>query len=158
MDIAEQLQALTDRIRAVEDHLAISQLLTRYSPAADSGDGASAASLWTADGSYDAQVGRWSGTEAIAGLFDEPLHQGIMAQGCGHILTPPHVRVDGDSAAATNYGLLCINDGESFRVWRVTACHWDLVRTADGWKIHHRVNRVLNGEEAARALLHKAWD
>ena len=63
--------------------------------------------------------------------------------------------VDGDRAVATAYAQLCRADGENFRVWRVTATRWELVRTDDGWQVEQRVNRLLDGDEAARELLRR---
>jgi hypothetical protein len=65
----------------------------------------------------------------------------------------PHIVLDGDTAVATSYSRLYRRDGDNFRVWRVGANRWEFVRTADGWRVKNRVNRVLNGGEEPRALL-----
>lgn len=50
------------------------------------------------------------------------------------------------------------NHGSSkgFRIHRMTANRWDLVRTPQGWKIKHRTLRQLDGSEPARAILRQA--
>jgi hypothetical protein len=50
------------------------------------------------------------------------------------------------------------NHGSSkgFRIHRMTANRWDLVRTPQGWKIEHRTLRQLDGSEPARAILRQA--
>jgi hypothetical protein len=112
-----------------------------------------AASLWTEDGIYDAQVGAWQGRAAIAGMIDGDTHQGYIHAGCAHVLTMPYITIDGNTAVATCYGQLFRNDGENFRIWRVTATRWELRREADGWRIANRVNKLLDGDASARALL-----
>ncbi|HEY7243079.1 MAG TPA: nuclear transport factor 2 family protein [Xanthobacteraceae bacterium] len=43
-----------------------------------------------------------------------------------------------------------------FRIHRMTANRWDLVRTPEGWRIKHRTLRQLDGSEPARAILRQA--
>ena len=114
-----------------------------------------AASLWTDDGIYDAQVGAWQGRDAIAGMIDGDTHQSYIHAVCAHVLTMPYITIDGDTAVATCYGQLFRRDGENFRIWRVTATRWELQRTAGGWRIANRVNRLLDGDASARELLRR---
>lgn len=153
--VVARLDALEARVRLLEDHVAIYQLMMGYGPAVDAGEADLAASRWTVDGVYDAQVGAWSGRGAIADMVHGDMHQGIMRGGSAHVTMMPYLVIDGDRAVATAYAQLCRADGENFRVWRVTATRWELVRTAEGWQVEHRVNRVLDGDEAARALLRR---
>jgi hypothetical protein len=67
----------------------------------------------------------------------------------------PYVAIDGDRAVATAYAQLCRANGDDFRVWRVTATRWELERTADGWRVAHRTNRLLDGDPAAQELLRR---
>lgn len=152
---ASRLQALEARLARLEDHVALYQLMMGYGPAVDAGESEVAASRWTVDGVYDAQVGAWHGRDAIAGMVEGPMHQEIIAGGSAHVTAMPYLTIDGDRATATAYAQLCrAGDGE-FRVWRVTATRWEFVRTPDGWRVAHRVNRLLDGDEAARALLRR---
>jgi hypothetical protein len=154
-DLEATVAALQQRVQRLDDQAAIYQLIANYGPAADSGWSEMAAALWTDDGIYDAQVGAWQGREAIAGMISGPTHQGYIHEGCAHVLTMPYITVDGDAAVATCYGQLFRNDGENFRIWRVTATRWELVREADGWHIANRVNKLLDGDAEARALLRR---
>ena len=43
-----------------------------------------------------------------------------------------------------------------FRIHRASANRWDLVRTADGWKVKRRMLRPLDGGNDARELLTEA--
>ena len=157
-DLEATVAALQARVQHLDDQAAIYQLIANYGPAADSGWSEMAASLWTEDGIYDAQVGAWQGRRAIAGMIDGDTHQGYIHAGCAHVLTMPYITIDGDTAVATCYGQLFRNDGENFRIWRVTATRWELQRGTDGWHIANRVNKLLDGDASARELLRRGID
>jgi hypothetical protein len=152
-DLESTVRELQQRVQRLDDQAAIYQLIANYGPAADSGWSERAAGLWTEDGTYDAQVGSWQGHEAIAGMIAGATHQSYIHEGCAHVLTMPYITVDGDTAVATCYGLLFRVDGVNFRIWRVTATRWELVRTPDGWRIQYRLNKLLDGDTQARELL-----
>lgn len=155
-DFATTVDHLARRLAAVEDELAIYRVLARYGPLADSGSAAEAAELWTADGEYDAGIGRWTGREDITGMLLADGHQGLIHAGAAHVLGGvPHVTVDGDHAVAIAYFHLHRRAGNEFRVWRVTATRWDLVRDGSDWKVTRRVNRLLDGSDEARELLRR---
>ena len=46
--------------------------------------------------------------------------------------------------------------GKGFRVFRMTANRWELLRTPQGWKFKHRSSRQLDGSEGARKILRGA--
>jgi hypothetical protein len=153
-DLEATVRALERRVADLEDQLAIHKVLAFYGPAVDSGSGEDAAALWTEDGEYDAQVGSWTGREAIAGMVFGASHQGLIQAGAAHVLGGvPYVTVTGDRAVATAYWHLHRRVDDHFEVWRVTATRWELVRRPDGWKVTRRVNRLLDGGDEARALL-----
>ena len=89
--------------------------------------------------------------------------------GLAHFTGLPHVAIDGDAAVVTSYLQILVpqtqgdpvevpNHGSSqgFRVHRMTANRWELVRTPQGWKIKHRTLRPLDGSEPARTILRRA--
>ena len=145
--------ALEARLRVLEDHVSLYQLMMGYGPAVDAGESELAAARWTDDGSYDAQVGEWHGRDAIAGMVDGEMHHGIIGGGSAHVTAMPYVTIDGDRAVATAYAQLYRAESDGFRVWRVTATRWEFVRTGEGWRVQRRVNRLLDGDPEARALL-----
>ena len=51
----ELVRALAERVTALEDKLAILELMTAYGPAIDSGSADAVARLWTEDGVYDVE-------------------------------------------------------------------------------------------------------
>lgn len=142
-----------DRLRALEDRAAIQALIVSYGPLADTGDAAGVAALWTADGVY--AVGGMAearGRDAIAALIDGPVHRALMAGGCAHALGPVAIDLGGDVAVARGYSVVFRCRNGAFEAWRVSANRWELVRTADGWRVKRRDNAPLDGAYAARAL------
>ena len=57
-----------------------------------------------------------------------------------------------DTAVATNHSLVFARRGEPWTAERVSANRWELTRTAEGWKVSKRENRLLTGSEWARQL------
>jgi ketosteroid isomerase-like protein len=155
-ELRQAVAALQARVQSLEDHLEITQLVAQYGPAVDSGSAEATAALWTDDGTFDAvNAMEMRGREQIAGMVRSDGHQGLIANGCGHVLTVPHVVVDGDEAEGRSYALNIRWDAEADRFWvaRVSANTWRWVRTDDGWRIAERVNANLDGTAAHRALL-----
>lgn len=152
-----RIAALEERLRRVEDQLAITNLVAAYGPLVDSGNGPGAAQLWTEDGVYDVDTGAYEGHDGITRMVDSAPHQQLIERGCGHLSSPPRVDVDGDTAVAVTHSQLVVrNRAGGFDVVRVTAHRWDLVRVPDGWRIARRISRLLDGSETARELLRPA--
>ena len=153
-ELRQVVSALDQRVRALEDLLAIQHVISRYGPAVDAGEGATVGELWTEDGRYDSGVGTWTGREAIAGMVAGAQHQGFIHGGCAHVVSAPYIMVDGDRAVALCHAQLLLRDetADGFRAWRITANRWELVRTDEGWKVADRTNRQLDGNDEARRL------
>ena len=155
-ELRTTVEALSARVRHLEDVVEISQLVAQYGPNVDSGSADATAQLWIEDGTFDA-VGaiEMRGREQIAGMVTSDGHQGLILNGCGHVLTAPHVVVDGDVAHGRSYALNIRWDAEAERFWvaRVSANGWTWVRTDDGWRIKDRVNANLDGTAEHRAVL-----
>ena len=93
-----------DRLRAVEDTLAIYHLIASHPPAADTGIDSYYRNAFTTDGSIDLGGGKGAnGNEAIAAIVKTPEHQAAIAGGLCHFTGLPRVELDGDSAVATSY-------------------------------------------------------
>ncbi len=155
-DLRAVVAALEARVRLLEDQLEITQLVARYGPAVDSGSAEDAAALWTEDGTFEA-VGAITmrGRDEVARMVRGRGHQGLIQGGCGHVLTVPHVVVDGDEAEGRSYALNIRWDAEADRFWvaRVSANTWKWIRTAEGWRITERVNANLDGTPEHREML-----
>jgi uncharacterized protein (TIGR02246 family) len=141
-------------LQALEDREAIRALIAAYGPLADAGDSTGVAALWTEDGTYGVGgIGTALGREAIAGLIDGPVHRALMADGCAHLLGPVAIDLEGDRATARGHSVVLRHTSSGFEVARLSANRWELVRTKVGWRVRHRENALLDGSEAARALL-----
>ena len=146
MALREQVAALVERVKALEDHVEITQLTARYGPAVDSGSATAAAALWTPDGVFDVVGhGPFTGRDEIAAMVDGAGHQGLIMNGCGHVLTVPVVEIKGDEATGRSYAFNVRWDEEAQRFWvaRLSANTWRWRRTPDeGWRIVEREGSV----------------
>jgi len=164
-------RSLEDRLRAIEDRLEIYNLIASHPPTADTAGRDHIAASWVEDGVFDRgeDLSSPRGRDVIADHVLSPAHQAAIAGGLAHFTSLPHVAIDGDSAIVTSYLQILVpqtqgdavevpNHGSSkgFRVHRMTANRWELVRTAAGWKIKRRTLRQLDGSEPARRILRGA--
>jgi SnoaL-like domain len=164
-------RSLEDRLRAIEDRLEIYDLIASHPPSADTGGKDHIAASWVDDGVFDRGENLSSprGRDAISNQVLSPEHQAAIARGLAHFTGLPHVMIDGDTAVVTSYLQILVpqtqgdpvevpNHGSSkgFRVHRLTANRWELVRTREGWKIKHRTLRPLDGSGGARQILQQA--
>ena len=163
-------QKLEDRLRAIEDKLDILNLIASHPPCSDTGSDHFVRNMYTDDGVIDLGGGKGaSGNEAVAAMVLEPGHKAAIAGGLAHFCGLPKVQIDGDTAVVTSYLQIVTphptaepievpNHGatKGFRIHRLGANRWELVRTPSGWKIKRRTLRALDGSEPARDLLRKA--
>ena len=162
--------SLEDRVRAVEDKLAIFHLIASHPPAADTGTDRYYREAFVADGEMDLGGGKGArGNATIGALVKTPEHQAAIAGGLCHFAGLPRVEVDGDSAVAISYLQIITPDRQAaprevpghgsttgFRIHRVGANRWELRRGKDGWKVVRRTLRPLDGTDDAQALLRTA--
>ncbi len=143
------------RLRRVEDRLAIADLIAAYGPAVDRGDAVAVAGLWVEGGTF-----RVDGTTIpqaeMAWIVDNDTHRGYLTAGCAHVISAPAVEIQGDTAVAVTHSVVLIHRGDQWIAERASANRWDFVRTPAGWRIRDRVNRLLDGDAEARALLGSA--
>ena len=163
-------RSIEDRLRAVEDKLEILNLIASHPPAADTGADYYTKWSFVEDGVIDLGGGKGaSGNEKIAAGQQSPGHLAAIAGGLAHFAGLPRVELNGDEAVATSYLQILTphptaephevpNHGVSkgYRIHRVGANRWELVRTNDGWKIKKRTLRSLDGTDPAREILRDA--
>ena len=159
-----------ERLRAIEDRLEIYNLVASHPPSADTGADYYSRAIYLEDGSMDLGGGKGAvGNEAIAAIVKTPEHQAAIAGGLAHFASLPHVTIDGDTAVATSYLQILMphptaepmelsghGTTRGFRIHRVGANRWELVRTGAGWRIKRRTLRPLDGTAPARELLRSA--
>ncbi|WP_281985044.1 nuclear transport factor 2 family protein [Thalassorhabdomicrobium marinisediminis] len=151
-----RIASLERRLQILEDKIEIGQILARFGPAVDSLSGDAAAALWTKDGVYDFGSATLEGQSQLKGLVQLTTHTEYVDKGCAHVLGPPVIEIDRDRASATGYSQVFIHDDGQWRNVRTSANHWTLKRTAKGWKVVTRQNRLLDGTQNARDLLARA--
>ena len=164
-------KSFEDRLRAVEDKLAIFHLIASHPPAADTGTDSYYRDAFSRDGVIDLGGGKTAdGNEAIAAVVKTPAHQAAIAGGLCHFAGLPRVEIDGDRATATSYLQIITPDKDGaprelsghgasrgFRIHRVGANRWELKRTPQGWKVTRRTLRPLDGSDGARDLLRQIF-
>ena len=147
---------IEDRLRAIEDQLAIYQLVSAYGYAVDGCNAEVVGSLYAEDGVYAVgDMPPFEGRAAIAAITRDPQHLALVGAGCAHVSTVPHVVIDGDHATATCHTMLVQKaEGDGYFVGRLSASRIELSRKADGgWQIDHRQNRLQTGDALGPALL-----
>ena len=162
--------SLEDRVRAIEDKLAIFHLIASHPPAADTGTDRYYREAFVADGEMDLGGGKGArGNDTIGALVKTPEHEAAIAGGLCHFAGLPRVEIKGDSAVALSYLQIITPDRQAaprevsghgsttgFRIHRVGANRWELRRGKDGWKVVRRTLRALDGTDDAQALLRTA--
>jgi hypothetical protein len=157
---------LDARLRAVEDRLDIYNLIAAHPPSADSSSGEFAASFWTEDGIFDQDGNERAAVDMTIRGFSSPHYQASQAQGMAHFVGLPHITIDGDTATVISYLQILAPDingrvdalpghkpTKGYRVHRLTANRWDLVRAAQGWRIKRRTLRLIDDSQGARHIL-----
>jgi hypothetical protein len=152
----DRLAALETRLAALEDELTIIRLMATYGPSVDALAADVTAGLWAEDGVYDAGVAVFEGAEGLRAMVETEPHRAYVRGGAAHVVSPPRVVVNGDTAVAVCHSQLLLHDEalDGWRVWRVTANRWDWARTPLGWRVTSRTNRPLDGSPQGPQLFH----
>ena len=165
--------SLEARLRAIEDRLEIYNLIASHPPSADTAADFYTEAVYVADGVFDRGAGLTSavGAHDIGAITQTPAHQQAIADGIAHFPGLPIIELDGDRAIVTSYLQLLYpdrkgedrelaNHGSSrgYRVHRVVANRWELVRTDAGWKIARRTLRPLDSSPEGRDILRRALE
>lgn len=148
---------IEQRLRRLEDTVAIHDLMVAYGLAADAGDHATLRNMFTDDAVYELEGLRLEGPDAIVtAVMHRSSSPEILAT--AHNMGPAIVRVLDDRAVAHGYSRLYVlaEDG-TVSLWRLSFNRWDFVRTSTGWKISRRLTRAL-GAPHATAILHRDLD
>jgi ketosteroid isomerase-like protein len=152
-DLAAQVAALTRRVQALEDELAIHRHLTRYGFAVDTGDADATAALFAEDSVSDVDQG-WlvmHGREGVRDMIRGARHQAMLPN-CAHQQGPLMVAVDGDRAVATGYSRVYLRRDADIGIHRVSFNRWALARRGGGWEIVRRETRLLGHPDAGELL------
>jgi len=159
--IEAQLEEMRAELRALRDEREIERLVLAYGPRVDAADSDDAdravAAMWTEDGEYDiGGFGVRRGREEIAATYRVRHHDNVRS-GIAHVMGAPVIELDGDTAVVFNYN--CVfrsEDGDRWYAWRVSVNEWHFRRTADGWRVVSRVNRLVDGASDPRDIVRAA--
>ena len=148
-------QSVEQRLQALEDRLAIQQVVCGYGYAVDGLNADVVGSFYVDEGVYAVgDIGRIEGRETIEAITRDPGHLAYVAAGCAHISTAPYVVLDGDRAVATCHTMVNMHGENGFFIGRLSASRIELARQTDGrWKIVFRQNWMLDGNPAGSQML-----
>lgn len=161
---------LESRLRAVEDKLAIYELIASHPPSADTGEADYTASVYAADGVFDRgpTLDGAKGAAEIAAFIQRPEHRQAIAGGLAHFTGLPLVDLRGDVAVVTSYLMIVHLDHEAqprelanhgmsmgYRIHRAVVNRWALERRAGRWMIVKRTLLPVDGSDIHQELLRK---
>ena len=167
---ANDVRTLEELLFLIEARFEIYNLIASHPPSADTGAQSYIRSIFADDGVLDLGGTKTAaGNDTISEMSQRPAHQEAIRSGLAHFAGLPHVELDGDRAVATSYLQIISPDAlaepvevpahgvsKGYRIHRVGANRWELVRTPDGWKIKRRVFRSLDGSNDALDILRQA--
>ena len=148
--------SVEQRLQALEDQIAIYQLVCGYGYAVDGCNTEAVGSFYAEDGVYSVsdQGYDFEGRERVANITRDAGHLKLVRGGCAHMSTLPYVVIDGDRAVATCHTTVILKAENGFQVARLSASRLELSRKPDGgWQIDLRKNYVQNGAPDGPALL-----
>ena len=155
-ELEERVAVLERRVQGLEDHVAILHLINSWGPAVDTGASRAAGALFDENGVLESDLSRLEGPADVVAMVESEGQQALIRRGCAHVQTAPLVTVDGDRATATTYSQVYLQGGgagSGHEVWRVSANQWEFRRTADGWRVARRANRVIDGSGESHDIL-----
>lgn len=159
---------LETRLRALEDKLAIYELIASHPPSADTGSADYTMSVYRDDGAFDRgpELDGARGAKAIAAFIQRPEHLAAIRGGLAHFGGLPMVDLRGDVATATSYLMIMHldhqgdardlpNHGTStgYRIHRVVVNRWELERCEGRWRVAGRTLLPVDGTDPPLALL-----
>jgi hypothetical protein len=161
-----ELEMITRRLGAIEDRLAITNLLAGAAMSAD----IASEPYWRAMYAEGAVMDRGAeqidrGRDEILAIVRGPGQHAAADYGMSHLSSVPHITIDQDSAVATGY-LLVVVPGPStttvalpgkgvsreLAIYHLTVNRWELRRSAEGWQVTRRVVRPIATDEARQML------
>jgi SnoaL-like domain len=148
-----------ERLRRLEDQLAIYQLVCGYGYAVDGLNADALGEIYAEDGVYEvSDRGVFEGRAGIQAITRRPGHLELVGGGAAHISTLPFVVIDGDRAVATCHTMVARHGDDGFYIGRLSASRLELERVDGRWYIKRRTNEMLTGNERGPALLNRLME
>jgi SnoaL-like domain len=160
------MEALALRLRAVEDRLAILDLLAGAAMSADVPSEPYWRAMYAPEAVLDRGPGQIdAGREQLLAILASPGQHAAAEHGMAHIAATPRIVIDGDRAIATGYLLVVVPGAgmtkvalpgkgvsQDLAIYHLTVNQWELERTAQGWQVIRRILRPI-ATDAGRELL-----
>ncbi|ASK33277.1 hypothetical protein CEK62_02175 [Alcanivorax sp. N3-2A] len=162
------LHDLAQRLRVVEDKLAIHELIASHPPSADTGAAGYTRSVYRESGVFDRgpTLDGARGAEQIAAFIQRPEHGEAIRGGLAHFTGLPLIDLRGDAAVVTSYLMIVHLDHEGeprdvpnhgvstgYRIHRAVVNRWELERHDGQWMINKRTLLPVDGSEEHQTLL-----
>jgi hypothetical protein len=147
--------SVEQRLQALEDQIAIYQLICGYGYAVDGCNYDGVHALYAENGIYQvSDAPPFKGADAVAAITKAQGHLDLINGGAAHVSTLPYVVINGDRATATCHTMVLKRSGDGFIVARLSASRIECSRKPEGgWQIENRQNHLLNGHPAGPAML-----
>ena len=167
MSGAKDTSNLLARITAIEDRLAILNLLAGSAFSSDVASESYWTKMFATDAVFDRGAGRPqdTGLVAIHKIVNSADQREAIKYGMTHLAMLPHITLSGDSAVATGCLLIVMPDTAAshvilpgkgvypgFSIYQLTVNRWKLVRTTDGWKVIQRTVRPIISTDSREIL------
>ena len=161
------------RIIATEDRLEILNLLAGSAFSSDIASEPYWTKMFIEDAVLDrgASVPQDRGRDQILKVVNGPDQREAIKSGMTHLAMMPHIKLNGDSAVATGYLLIVMPDAEAshvklpgkgvspgFSIYQLTVNRWELIRTADSWKVTQRTVRPIMSTDSRDLLVRAIED
>jgi hypothetical protein len=169
--MSDQCTELEQRLRVVEDKLAIYELIAAHPPSADTASSDYTVKVYTEHGVFDRgpTLDGAEGADAIAAFIGRPEHAAAIRGGLAHFAGLPLVELHDDTAVATSYLMIVHLDHEGalrdlpnhgvstgYRIHRTVVNRWELVRHRDRWMIERRTLLPVDGSATHQDLLRQS--
>jgi ketosteroid isomerase-like protein len=148
--------SLDQRLRKVEDELAIRRILIDYAAFLDGRDYDKYAALFTPDAEWANPTGSHKGQAAIKQMLSGTLGPALAPNVANyHIITNPRIDISGDTAKATSRYLFVMRDAKGTPTPSLAGIYTDdLVRLNGQWKIKRRyADNVMPTPEEWRKII-----
>ncbi len=96
-------------------------------------------------------VRRWVAYDDLASIWGTESHMQYVKNGMGHLTATPHITVNGDNAEAVGYSIVVMRDEDRC----ASISRWTLTRTAEGWRMVERYNRLLDGSDGSHETMRR---
>jgi len=160
--LEERIAALEAKLGAAQEHLDILNLIGSYGPLVDSGAAHDVIGLYAGDGEFHQGVPQGGflplDLKALHAVYAGKDARDWSENGCCHVNAVPRIRIDGDSAQASNFSLVLMAREDGFSVTRAAINDWRLRRETGGWVIKDRYNHPVDGSAQSHQLMRRAGE